>query len=123
MPELKLLLPRVSIRQAELSGRIKSTNTINLNYVFVQRHAAEVIMDNPAALQLRYLQTLNSISAENNSTIVFPVPVDVLNTFMGPNTGSQKHKVSEKYFNIHIPSLCNIKTPRKVSNYNALCSM
>merc|ERR1719382_1025324 len=41
------------------------------------RHAAEVIMDNPAALQLRYLQTLNSISAENNSTIVFPVPVDI----------------------------------------------
>merc|ERR1719277_1399185 len=46
------------------------------------RHAAEVIMDNPAALQLRYLQTLNSISAENNSTIVFPVPVDILSTFM-----------------------------------------
>ena len=92
MPELKLLLLRVSIRQAELSGRIKSTNTINLNYVFVQRHAAEVIMDNPAALQLRYLQTLNSISAENNSTIVFPVPVDVLNTFMGSN-GNRRQKV------------------------------
>ena len=82
MPELKLLLLRVSIRQAELSGRIKSTNTINLNYVFVQRHAAEVIMDNPAALQLRYLQTLNSISAENNSTIVFPVPIDIISSLM-----------------------------------------
>ena len=35
-------------------------------------------MDNPAALQLRYLQTLNSISAENNSTIVFPVPIDII---------------------------------------------
>ena len=42
------------------------------------RQAAEVIMDSPAALQLRYLQTLNSISAENNSTIVFPVPIDIL---------------------------------------------
>ena len=42
------------------------------------RHAAEVVADNPAALQLRYLQTLNSISAENNSTIVFPVPLDLL---------------------------------------------
>merc|ERR1719300_2321120 len=48
------------------------------------RHAAEIIMDNPAALQLRYLQTLNSISAENNSTIVFPVPVDILSTLMTP---------------------------------------
>merc|ERR1719233_1727162 len=45
------------------------------------RQAAEVIMENPAALQLRYLQTLNSISVENNSTIVFPVPVDVLSSF------------------------------------------
>ena len=32
--------------------------------------------------QLRYLQTLNSISAENNSTIVFPVPIDIMSTFM-----------------------------------------
>jgi len=46
------------------------------------RHAADVVMENPAALQLRYLQTLNSIAAENNSTIIFPVPVDILNTFM-----------------------------------------
>ena len=30
----------------------------------------------------RYLQTLNSISAENNSTIVFPVPIDIMSTFM-----------------------------------------
>merc|ERR550517_1807711 len=46
------------------------------------RHAAEVIADSPAALQLRYLQTLNSISAENNSTIIFPVPIDIMSTFM-----------------------------------------
>merc|ERR1712020_568829 len=42
------------------------------------RQAAEVIIESPAALQLRYLQTLNSISAENNSTIVFPVPIDIM---------------------------------------------
>jgi len=46
------------------------------------RQAAEVILDSPAALQLRYLQTLNSISAENNSTIIFPVPIDTLSEFM-----------------------------------------
>ena len=34
--------------------------------------------------QLRYLQTLNSISAENNSTIVFPVPIDIMSSFMPP---------------------------------------
>ena len=37
---------------------------------------------NQAAMQLRYLHTLNIISAEKNSTIVFPVPVDLLNKFM-----------------------------------------
>ena len=40
-------------------------------------------MDSPAALQLRYLQTLNNISAENNSTIIFPVPVDVISNMIG----------------------------------------
>ncbi len=37
------------------------------------KEAADVISESPAALQLRYLQTLNSIAAEKNSTIVFPV--------------------------------------------------
>ena len=49
------------------------------------RHAAEVVADSPAALQLRYLQTLNSISAEHNSTIIFPVPIDIVSNFMNMN--------------------------------------
>ncbi|CAO1317240.1 unnamed protein product [Diamesa hyperborea] len=46
------------------------------------REASEIIGDSPAALQLRYLQTLNTISAEKNSTIVFPLPIDLLTFFM-----------------------------------------
>ncbi|CAL4060595.1 unnamed protein product, partial [Meganyctiphanes norvegica] len=46
------------------------------------KEAAEVISMSPAALQLRYLQTLNSISAEKNSTIIFPVPINILGNFM-----------------------------------------
>ncbi|XP_011059582.1 PREDICTED: band 7 protein AGAP004871-like [Acromyrmex echinatior] len=46
------------------------------------REASEVIGDSPAALQLRYLQTLNTISAEKNSTIVFPLPIDMMTYFM-----------------------------------------
>ena len=46
------------------------------------KNAAEVISDTPAALQLRYLQTLYSISAENNSTIIFPVPIDIMHNIM-----------------------------------------
>lgn len=44
------------------------------------KEASEVMSESPAALQLRYLQTLNSISAEKNSTIIFPLPMD----FFGP---------------------------------------
>lgn len=50
-------------------------------------HAAEIISATPAALQLRYLQTLNNISAEKNSTIVFPVPIDIISHMMGGKGG------------------------------------
>ena len=42
------------------------------------KEAADTIASSPAALQLRYLQTLSSIAAERNSTIVFPIPMDML---------------------------------------------
>ena len=42
------------------------------------KEAAEVISESPPALQLRYLQALQSISAENRSTIIFPLPMDIL---------------------------------------------
>ena len=45
------------------------------------KDAADVISKSPVALQLRYLQTLTNISAEKNSTIVFPVPIEMLRTF------------------------------------------
>ena len=54
------------------------------------KEAADVIAESPAAIQLRYLQTLNTISAEKNSTIIFPLPVDLLQSFMGRGNGSQK---------------------------------
>ena len=48
------------------------------------RQAADVIHQSPVALQLRYLQTLNSIAAEKNSTIVFPIPIEMLSQFSKP---------------------------------------
>lgn len=43
--------------------------------------ASEIISKSPSALQLRYLQTLNDISAEKNSTIIFPLPMEIMNAF------------------------------------------
>jgi len=42
--------------------------------------AASVISQAPAAIQLRYLQTLTEIAVEKNSTIIFPVPIEFLNS-------------------------------------------
>jgi len=43
--------------------------------------AAAVISDHPMALQLRYLQTLSEVASENNSTTLFPIPIDLFEVF------------------------------------------
>jgi regulator of protease activity HflC (stomatin/prohibitin superfamily) len=44
--------------------------------------AAKIISINPSALQLRFLQTLTEVASEKNSTIIFPVPVDIISAFL-----------------------------------------
>ena len=51
--------------------------------------AANSISQNPVTLQLRYLQTLTEIAAENNSTIIFPLPIELLKSFF-PNSAQNK---------------------------------
>lgn len=46
------------------------------------KEASDIINESSSALQLRYLQTLSSISAEKNSTIIFPLPIELLNHFV-----------------------------------------
>ena len=45
------------------------------------KQAADVITSSPVALQLRYLQTLTTIAAEKNSTILFPIPIEMLRQY------------------------------------------
>ncbi|MBT8119558.1 MAG: slipin family protein [Gammaproteobacteria bacterium] len=52
--------------------------------------AANVMSQNPQALQLRYLQTLNDISSENSSTIIFPLPLEILNALKKSKTGPEE---------------------------------
>jgi len=44
--------------------------------------AAKILAQQPTTLQLRYLQTLREIAADNNSTVVFPLPIDLLSPFL-----------------------------------------
>lgn len=50
------------------------------------KEAADTINQSPVALQLRYLQTLTHVSAEKNSTIIFPVPIEMLSQFANRNS-------------------------------------
>ena len=52
--------------------------------------AAAVLQKQPAAIQLRFLQTLTEISTEKSSTIVLPIPIDLLNTLMERISGDSK---------------------------------
>ena len=52
--------------------------------------AAKILADQPSALTLRYLQTLREIATENNSTTIFPVPIDLLKPFL--NSGGNKER-------------------------------
>ena len=45
-------------------------------------NAAKILSSIPAAMQLRYLQTLAEIGAEQNSTVVFPMPIDIIKPFL-----------------------------------------
>ena len=46
---------------------------------------------------MRYLQTLNSISAENNSTIIFPVPIDIVSNFMQFSNNNHQQEQYQLY--------------------------
>jgi len=57
------------------------------------REASDVIAKSSSALQLRYLQTLNSISAEKNNTVIFPLPIDlIMNIIQGEKDLEGKEK-------------------------------
>merc|ERR1739844_612587 len=74
------------------------------------KEAADVISQSPAALQLRYLQTLNSISAEKNSTIIFPLPMELVGAFTQSGHHNCHHNfhpfcpLSSTFYSIQFPN-------------------
>ncbi|MEX2447873.1 MAG: slipin family protein [Solirubrobacterales bacterium] len=84
--EIPEQMQRAMARQAE-AERERRAKIINSEgeYQAAQKltDAADIISTNPASLQLRYLQTLLEIGGNQNTTIVFPLPMDVLEPFLG----------------------------------------
>jgi len=78
-------MQRAMARQAE-AERERRSKVINADGEFQASakltDAAQLIEKHPIALQLRYLQTLNDIAAENNSTTIFPLPMEILTPFI-----------------------------------------
>jgi len=83
--DLPTEMQRAMAKQAE-AERERRAKVINAEGEFQAAQkladAATIIGDHPMALQLRYLQTLREISAENNSTTLFPIPIDLFKPFM-----------------------------------------
>ena len=81
-------MQRAMAKQAE-AERERRAKVINAEGEFQAaaklRQAAQLIQDFPYALQLRYLQTLREVSAENNSTTLFPIPIDLFEPFFKKN--------------------------------------
>jgi len=78
-------MKRAMARQAE-AERERRAKVINaegeLQAAEKLAQAAHIIGKEPAAIQLRYLQTVNEIASENNSTTIFPIPIDLFRGFM-----------------------------------------
>jgi len=83
--DLPMEMQRAMAKQAE-AERERRAKVISAEgeYQAAQRltDAASIIQSAPAALQLRYLQTLREIAAENNSTTLFPIPIDLFEPFV-----------------------------------------
>jgi regulator of protease activity HflC (stomatin/prohibitin superfamily) len=79
-------MQRAMARQAE-AERERRAKVINAEGEFQAAaklaEASNILSQNPMSLQLRFLQTLVEVSSERNSTIVFPIPIDLLRPFMG----------------------------------------
>jgi regulator of protease activity HflC (stomatin/prohibitin superfamily) len=85
-------MQRAMARQAE-AEREKRAKVIHAQGEFqaskTLKDAAEIISVQPAALQLRYLQTLTEIAGEKNSTVI-PLPLDILNLLQNPSNKREK---------------------------------
>ena len=78
---MPLQLQRAMAAEAEASREARAKVIAaegEKNAACALREASNVISESPAALQLRYLQTVTQIAAEKNSTIIFPLPMELM---------------------------------------------
>jgi regulator of protease activity HflC (stomatin/prohibitin superfamily) len=91
--DLPIEMKRAMARQAE-AERERRSRVINAEGEYQAatklQMAAEIINRYPVALQLRFLQTLAEVASENNSTTIFPVPIDLFTPFLKKGNGAKE---------------------------------
>jgi regulator of protease activity HflC (stomatin/prohibitin superfamily) len=93
--DLPAEMQRAMAKQAE-TERERRAKVIHAEGEFesaqVLTNAAEILSKTPTAVQLRFLQALVEVSAEKNSTIIFPIPIDLLTPFLNKETKIEEEK-------------------------------
>lgn len=95
--DLPLEMQRAMAKQAE-AERERRAKIIHAEGEFQAsqklKEAAMIIEDHPVAVQLRFLQTLNEVASEKNSTTIFPIPIELIKPFL-KEKGKDKKRKSE----------------------------
>ena len=96
---LPVNMQRAMAAEAEASrearAKVVSANG-EMKASFSLKTAADTINKSPVAIQLRYLQTLTHIAAEKNSTIIFPVPIELLSYFVQKQNANRENQDEKK---------------------------
>ena len=113
--EIPEVMQRAMAREAE-AERERRAKVISahgeLQAATELRDAAMILSESPASLQLRYLQTVLELGADQNSTVVFPLPVDIIGPFLdavrgrpatGVNDATRSAEPVERMHNDHQP--------------------
>ena len=91
--DLPTEMKRAMAKQAE-AERERRAKVINAEGEFQAAtrlaDAAKIISDHPMAMQLRFLQTLREVASENNSTTIFPVPIDLIKPLLAARDAGKK---------------------------------
>src|SRR5881398_1315461 len=102
-PEMKRAMARQA--EAERERRAKVINAEGeLQASEKLAQAAHIIGAEPVAIQLRYLQTVNEIASENNSTTIFPIPLDLFRGFMEKIADSSTRALPERASGERLPA-------------------
>lgn len=112
--ELPDTMQRAMARQAE-AEREKRAKIIHAEGEFSAAgqlgNAARIITESPGALQLRYLQTLSDIAEERNSTIIFPLPIDLISSFLAALNGETPNSHTPSHAPATAPSAPTMPSP------------